>query len=66
MVTAYLVILAVSALCAFAGYFLAISKGRRPVVWAALSFVFGPVPILVLLYLGQVGSKASPANSSRA
>ena len=54
-------ILFVSVIFAAICHVMAANRGRRPVLWGVLGFCFGPVPVLMLVFMGGERNRALPA-----
>jgi hypothetical protein len=62
MVVAEIVIgLVISAVCAYFAYKLAESKGRQPVLWGFLGFIFPFLGLLVIALLGPAQARTPTA-----
>lgn len=55
----YVIGAAICLLCAYFGYRIAADKGRRPWLWAVLSFIFPFAGLLVIAMLSPVGTRTS-------
>jgi hypothetical protein len=53
----YFLAIVVMFVTSYIGYLMAGNRGRSPVLWAALSFFFGLISLLVLAIMGKAKEK---------